>query len=560
MATAAFATLGSCPVNGATPAGDDARYEPEYAAVLEEIEKLSFSGQGATASWPAIEKNAVLILSEKSKDLQIASYLGVALWQNRGLEGLLDGVQVLTGFFETFWESGWPSLKRLRGRVNAIDWWHERTSSFLQEAATQTPPISAGQQQALLDALSRLDELVATHMPDASPLRDLLAATRRLPVAPEENVPAATDAPNTPNATDAPNAPGTTDAPDTAGEAQVQPTPPAAPLSPVASPVQPPLQTPVQAASEPDAQPAAGLVAPASPAPLNDAEDPAALRRPFVAAGLAYLVPARRAEPGNAALWQLSRLLVWGGITALPAAEDGQTLLPAPDRDVLRRAQQLIETDAALEAAFMAEELFVNAPFCLDAQQTVHAALTRLGPDYTAAARSVADESSQFFARFPEIRTLSFIDGTPLAAPQTLVWLREAALPPPQVCAPCAMGDAPYEAAIAAAREQMDKGRLAAALAVLDAAKTASAAVNLRLRTGQLRLLLEGGKIETAEALAETLLHEVTAHDLDTWDPSQALDTLMAVRGALLAQTHRHEATLRMLRQRIARLNPAVLD
>lgn len=73
MAEISFAALGSCPVPGETPAGDDARYEPEYAAVLEEIEKLSFSVQGAPVSWPAVEKNAVLILSEKSKDLQIAS-------------------------------------------------------------------------------------------------------------------------------------------------------------------------------------------------------------------------------------------------------------------------------------------------------------------------------------------------------------------------------------------------------------------------------------------------------------------------------------------------------
>ncbi len=54
MAEISFETLGSCPVPGATPGGDDARYEPEYAAVLEEIEKLSFSGQGAAVSWDAV--------------------------------------------------------------------------------------------------------------------------------------------------------------------------------------------------------------------------------------------------------------------------------------------------------------------------------------------------------------------------------------------------------------------------------------------------------------------------------------------------------------------------
>lgn len=514
MAEISFEALGSCPVPGETPAGDDARYEPEYAAVLEEIEKLSFSGQGAAVSWSAVEKNAVLILSEKSKDLQIAAYLGVALWQNRGLEGMLDGVRVLAGLLETFWETGWPALKRMRGRVNAIDWWHERAYAFLQDAADQAPPVTAGQQKELLDGLAKLDALVSSLMPDASSLRDLTAAARRLPLAQEKQPPHEAPAPQ--------------------------------------EPVQQVAMT--RETPERNSAPSSGQIQ-AAPA-IPDTDDPAVLRRHFTAAGLAYLASARRADPGNASLWQLSRLIIWGGIVALPASEDGQTLLPVPDMDALARARQKLHAGKALEAAFDAEDIFAAAPFCLDAQEIVYAALAAIGPQFADAAHCVLEESARFFSRLSGVEKLSFIDGTPLASPGTILWLRAATSGASMKQEPRTSGNDPCETAFASAKELMAQNKLADALAALDAAKTASPAANLRLRVYQLRLLWESGKTEAAQALAEALLQEVTARDLDNWDHCLTLETLMAARNAFALSASRYEQELRDIRRRIARLRP----
>ncbi|MDR3176371.1 MAG: type VI secretion system protein TssA [Desulfovibrio sp.] len=514
MAETSFETLGTTPVPGETPAGEDARYEPEYAAVLEEIEKLSFSGQGAAVSWPAIEKNAALILSEKSKDLQIASYLGVALWQNRGLEGLSDGVRVLAGFLETFWETGWPSLKRLRARVNAIDWWHERTSGFLQDAAGRMLPITGELQKNLLDQLARLDDLVSSLMPDASSLRDLTAAVRRLSVVREAH-----------------------DGQPLAQETATRETPAG------------------------DAAPPPASRQPPAPPAVAESDDPAVLRRHFVAAGLAYLAAARRDEPGNASLWQLSRLIIWGGITSLPvASEDGQTLLTAPDMDALAQTRRKLSTGNALEAAFEAEDFFATAPFCLDAQEIAHSALASLGPQFVDAASRVAEESVRFLSRLPGLDKLSFVDGTPFASPETIVRLREAASGASRGSSPHTVGGEPFETALASARDLMAQNRLSDALAALDAAKTESPAANLRLRAHQLRLLQEGGRDEAARALAEALLQEVSARDLDNWDPQLALEALIAVQHTLFPDKSRYEQELRDVRRRIARLSPAALD
>jgi type VI secretion system protein VasJ len=516
MADISFATLGSSPVPGETPAGDDARYEPEYAAVLEEIEKLSFSGQREVVSWPNVEQNAVTILAEKSKDLQIAAYLGVALWQNRGLEGALDGMRVLSGLLETFWETGWPALKRVRGRVNAIDWWHERSYGFFQDAADQGHPLPPEQREQLLNELARLDGLVSSLMPDASPLRDLATAVRRFPIVQQE-----------------PPAGG----PPPLRESAAQ-------------------KTPAGSAAPP---PLSGQAQPAGPVPETD--DPAVLRRRFAAAGQAYIAAARRAEPGNASLWQLSRLLVWGGISALPESEDGRTQLPPPDLDALAEARRKLQAGNALEAAFAAEDFFVSAPFCLDAQEIVHAALTALGPQFADAARRVREESAGFCSRLPGVEKLSFSDGAPFASPRTTAWLRETAASGAGNGGLQAPGADPCQTAFAAARDLMVQNKLAAALDALDAAKTASPAENLRLRACQTRLLLESGKTDAALPLAEALLQESTARDLDNWDPGLALEALTAARDAFALAGSGYEGELREVRRRIARLRPAaVLD
>ncbi|MDL2216717.1 type VI secretion system protein TssA [Desulfovibrio sp. OttesenSCG-928-M14] len=536
MTDSFFTSLGSSPVPGETPAGEDSRYEPEYAAVLDEVEKLSFSGEGAAVSWPAIEKNAVAILSEKSKDLQMAAYLGVALWHNKGIDGVLYGVQILTGLLDTYWETGWPTLKRMRGRVNAIDWWHERTYAFLQDAAAQQiPPLPEERQKELLDAVAQLDERISTLMPDASPLRDITAAIQRLPLITTENTPGE-DAQESP--------------PQTELQANLQITPPSGAESAPQQPL-PPQQAPQQPLPP---QPQTST-AETETANVEPSGDPALLRRPFVEAGLAYLAAARCAEPNKASLWQLARLLIWGGIDAAPHAEDGQSLLPAPDTDALARARRKIDSGKPLEAALEADDLFRIAPFWLDAQECAHAALTALGPHYAEAARCVRQEAAAFVARLPGVERLAFTDGTPFASPATLLWLRDAAS---QNTPNAATKHAdPAGEALLEARGHLEQHGLTEALGVLDAAKTPSGAFCLRLRLHQLQLLRESGKIEAAQALAEDLLHEAKERDLDTWDPELALKALTAARDVFLLNAPAYAEELRTMRRRIMRLQPA---
>jgi type VI secretion system protein VasJ len=497
------------PITSEKPAGEDSRYEPEYGAVLAEIEKLSFSGQGDAPSWPLVEEQGTAILTAKSKDILIASYLAVALWHNNGMEGMLAGVRLLSGLLGAFWETAWPPLKRIRARVNAFDWWHERTLAFVQDQVAKNVTLSAGKLQALLDALAALDARASSLLPDAAPLRDLTAAVRRLSPPPAQDGQSPDAAPSS-------------------GQGRNSDAQPAPPHS----------ATPDKAASG----------------------DPSALRRLFAAAGQNYLAAARRAEPVNATLWRLNRLILWGGITALPGAENGRTLLPVPDMDALVRARQKFEEGKALEAVLDAEDFFAAAPFCLDVQPLIHQALSSLDRRFAEAAQAVREENARFLIRLPGIEKLAFSDGTPFAGPQASGWLQNSLrLVRSSDDRAARSSGAAEEQYLAKAKDLLGQNRLPDALDLLDAARKDSPAENLRLSLAQLYLLCEAGQRAAALALADALLEQITTRDLDNWDAKLALDVLSAVRGAFTLFDAQNAQKLNEVLRRMARLRPSAI-
>jgi type VI secretion system protein VasJ len=529
--------LGTNPIPGAEPSGIDARYEPEYAEVLAEIEKLSFSGQGAVTSWPKVESNARTILSNKSKDLQISTYLAVALWQNNGPDGLLPGVQILDGLLRVYWQTGWPPVKRIRGRVNAIDWWHERTGNYLQSQLEQNTALDASYCQKLVEALKNLEDLRSSLLPDAVPLRDLAASVERLSGPPPEKVE---------NAAEAPKEQTPESAPESIADSAA-----------AAAPKKPEVKTaPVSVA-------APGSAASPESAPPGDA---AALRRQFVEAGLNYLPSARKLNPEDPTHWRLLRLIIWGGIKSLPPVEDGRTFLPAPDITQLEAAARLLTAGKALEAALAAEDLLVTAPFYLDIQRLIHKALLVAGSQYAAAAGAVQEECVRFALRLPGVERLRFSDDAAFAAPETIAWLRSATLRQDGQDSQNGQNNQGSREASTAdyqarreARKLQAQNDIAGALDLLDAAKTFSPATNLRLRTEQLRILCDAQENDAAVALANTLLTETEERALDNWDPDLALEVLLAARQALRLFDAQNSVALHNLQSRIARLKPAAI-
>ncbi|MBZ0121407.1 MAG: type VI secretion system ImpA family N-terminal domain-containing protein, partial [Sandaracinaceae bacterium] len=163
---------------GPTPAGDDARYDPGHELIRAEAAKLE-APAGGPPNWALIVKEGEKLTTNKSKDLLIEAYVAGALWEGEGLLGLAAGLFLLAESMDRFWEHMFPPVKRLRARVNAIDWLMERTNLTLGET-----PVGAGDHDAVaaLEAgAKRLREVVSARFEDQAPaIRPLIETIERM--------------------------------------------------------------------------------------------------------------------------------------------------------------------------------------------------------------------------------------------------------------------------------------------------------------------------------------------------------------------------------------------
>ncbi len=487
--------LAASPVSESSPAGADAKYEPEYEALTAEIGKLSSVSQSSPISWQAVADNGAVILAQKSKDISVAAYMAVALIHTDGAQGFLDGVKLLRGICENFWDDAFPPKAKLRRRLNAYEWWHERALEQLRKEGQ--PPVSAALSAEMTEAVGELDSLIGGLMEEAQPLRDIKEAIRAIPLLPEEK-------PKEPEPQAAP-------APEPPRE---EPTP----------------QLQLQAAPEPPRP------APApSPAPqAAQTGDTAAALSAFVDAARNYAYALRAEAPANYLAWQLPRVALWGKITALPPDDGtGQTMVPPPDMERVEAAERLLAGKNWLKAATAADDLFQSYPLCIDLQRIADEALANLGPSFAAARARLRAETAAFVGRLPGLTALSYDGGIPFVSPATRAWLDELAHDG-QSGGTAGGGRADrIDEVIAEARETLAAGDAAGALRKLEEALGASAAGNVRLRAEELHMLCSQREAKTAAALARALAREIEQSGLAKLEPDIAVEAMTAACRAL---------------------------
>jgi len=223
------------PISDASPAGDDARYDPLHEQIRAEAAKLD-SPTGGMPDWAKLVKQARELTSTKSKDLLIQSYAAYAMYNVDGLMGLASGVFLLAESMDRYWDAMQPPAKRVRARVNAIQWLTDRLDATLPE--TQVGASDYAAVTALEAAVRRLRGVVADKFEDQAPaLRPLSDAVERLKLSlPEGAEPAGdTEPPPPPAAAPAPAAPAPV-APAPVASAPVA-SAPAAPAPVAAAPV-----------------------------------------------------------------------------------------------------------------------------------------------------------------------------------------------------------------------------------------------------------------------------------------------------------------------------------
>jgi type VI secretion system protein VasJ len=379
MDEAILQRLGRDPIAGDNPSGADIRLSEDYQTIQSQIERLSaIAGVTGGVDWPLVVSTAEKILSSSSKDLSVAVYMCVGLIETRPLEILASVADFLADLVENYWDSLFPSIKRLRARSNSFDWWKEKT---LAQIKKNEKPLDAGDIKKMTESLERLDKLLGDK--DLPSLREIINYVNKLPV---KSAPA--------------------------------PPPTAATEKSKADPVIAPA---VQADKGPKAAPVSDL----SP---QDALG--AARKSLIEAAEAYLSAAALTELADPWYWKVSRLNLWFNISAPPPSQGGLTSIPAPSDDILNNFQTLLAAGKPLQALISLEDKTTLYLFWLDLQLASYEALKAL--DYANAASALQEEASGFAARLPALLTLSFDNGTPLVSEKTKSWLTQKSSQPEQ--------------------------------------------------------------------------------------------------------------------------------
>ena len=155
-----LAALGTTPIDGdAAPCGTSARYEPEFEALQDEIGKLE-AVEGGEVLWGTAADNAIAVLKTKSKDLLVASYLTMAMYEQHGYAGLAAGLGVCHDLVTTFWDGLFPEAARMRARAAALQWINDRMAIELEKASPPAPS-ALESIQGCLTALEGIESSVA---------------------------------------------------------------------------------------------------------------------------------------------------------------------------------------------------------------------------------------------------------------------------------------------------------------------------------------------------------------------------------------------------------------
>jgi type VI secretion system protein VasJ len=489
MTTDLISELGKQPIPGAQPVGNEVREEPAFELLEAELAKLSSAVNSPNMDWNKVTQLSAELLGAKGKDLLVACYLTAGLLETRGLYGLADGLKVMGDLVETYWDTLYPPLKRMRGRRNALQWLIDR----VQQRATETdwaslPPQEGDLVAQLNDRVRAIDAVVADKDSEAPSVRTLLSLIGTLTVAevklPDPEPPAAGAAP----------APAT-------GASGDAPPPPATLLLDSASNVERALE---------DACSRMGSLA-----------------EWFLAN-----------DPSNPLSYRLNRTAAWSTLEALPPADAGQTRLPPPISQVTDALVRLKDSQSDAELVQFAEAQLTVFPFWLDLNAICAAALGRMGSSFAPARQEVCNETARLLARLPGLEQLSFSGGTPFADSDTQDWLATLGVGSFTGSGrPAASGRERDEvtAAIRNARSLAANDDLASAAACLQdqLALHPSAREQLLLQIRLCELLLQHRPGAALKAFAQAVVESIDRHGLTVWDPAMALDGLQVAYGVM---------------------------
>jgi type VI secretion system protein VasJ len=489
------------PIAGPSPAGSDAKYDPEHEELRNVIASLD-SPSGGQVDWKKVVPKAGNILKQKSKDLLVASHLTWALWETDRLRGLAIGLEVITQICERYWEGCFPPAARLRGRAAGLGWLLGRLETPLPEVVLK--PADKHAVDLLEVAVKRFSAMVRDKFEDAAPpVRPLLDSVQRLKM----NVP--------------------------------EPPPQRAPEPPPAPPVDnrreaAPAAAPTPAAPRPEAPREAKAVS-LGDGPAAALADPKEVGKFATAVGKSLLDAAkllREAAPADPTSYTFVRLGLALGVS-LPPAQGTETKVPPPADAAIKDIEIAVNNQAWDQVVAKAELGLVGKRFWLDLHRYTAMALANLGKSHEKAHAAAIAGTALWVKLYPELLELSFAGGMPFASPLTREWVQAEVMPSG---GGGGAGDSSEGAEeLAKARSLVGGGKVDEALGVLEsiAHGARSGRARFRARLAMAQSLASGATAGAAEAMFDVLAQEIDASGLERWEPELAAECYRSHLGCL---------------------------
>lgn len=501
------------PIPGDAPCGVEPRYENAYEAARVEISKQD-SVTDNVVQWKQVHDNASSILRTKAKDVLMATYLAFASLKHAGLPAFTDGLCLLHGLLDRYWEGLWP--ERLRGRANAMAWFVDQLDRALGELKLE--PKQRGEVLAMQKAVTRLAAVTRDRMGHEGPSFGTVTERiqRMLLAVPEEKRP--------------------------------EPPPPPPPTQTTATAT--PTSTSTPTTTEPAA---AGVTAATAAAPASAEAVSGYLQetgRNLISAATAL----REASRQDATAYRLLRIGLYLHLAGPPPTQPGGKSQIPPLAPAKRTQLQTLEANGKWEALIdECEGALPTARFCFDLHRLSHRALERLGDSFVGARQAVVAELAAALSRMPSVVDLFARDGTPLSDGDTKTWINDVVLAGSGTGGSAANneGGADDDAKVfAEVRGLLTGGKSGDAMRIAQAKIDASTSTRQRVqrRMSLATALLEAGQPMIARGMFAALERELREAGLFAWEPELASRCLegfvRAIRAAAKAGARYEQADL----------------
>ncbi|HEX5733781.1 MAG TPA: type VI secretion system protein TssA [Blastocatellia bacterium] len=153
------------PVSDDNPAGENLQYSGLHDEIREarradeNLEQGDWKRDLKVADWWQVVSLSADALQTKTKDLQVCAWLVEALVKLHGLAGLRDGLKLMRGLHERFWESLFPEIDEddLDARANALAWMDRQAAIAIKDVQITSASNGANLSYAQYEEAKQLD-------------------------------------------------------------------------------------------------------------------------------------------------------------------------------------------------------------------------------------------------------------------------------------------------------------------------------------------------------------------------------------------------------------------